>query len=62
MTYSPRFEIYQGKDNDWYWRYIAANGEEMVKSSEGYVTYYNARRAAENARRAMPEVPVVEAE
>jgi uncharacterized protein YegP (UPF0339 family) len=32
----PRFEVYQSdRNNQWYWRFIAANGE-VVMQSEGY--------------------------
>lgn len=50
------FNLHQGADGDWYLTLTAANGEPLM-TSEGYVTRYNARRAA----RRWPDVPVVEA-
>jgi len=30
-------EIYKGKDNKWWWRATAENGEIVAASSQGYV-------------------------
>lgn len=31
-----RFEIYRGKDQKWYWRYVAKNGKITADGSQGY--------------------------
>ena len=41
----PKFEIFKDARGDYRWRLKAANGE-IVASSEGYATEYNARRSA----------------
>ena len=46
-----RFEIFQGMDEQWYWRLRGANNEVMA-SSEGYVSKGNAERGAKAARAA----------
>jgi uncharacterized protein YegP (UPF0339 family) len=45
-----KYEIFVGKDYDYYWRLRAANGE-IVCVSEGYMSPHNARRGARTARR-----------
>lgn len=51
-------EIFKGKGvQPWRFRVKAANGE-VVASSEGYLTKWNAKRAA---RKAFPGVPITEA-
>lgn len=46
-----KYEIFCGKDHNWYWRLRAANGE-ILCISEGYVSPGNAVRGAKAARRA----------
>jgi len=29
-------ELFRGEDGDWYFRFVAANGEQITRSSEGY--------------------------
>jgi len=29
-------ELYVGEDGDWYFRFVADNGEQITRSSEGY--------------------------
>lgn len=33
---TPRFETFEGKDGDFWWRFRAANGQIMAGSGEGY--------------------------
>jgi len=33
---AARYELYKDHADEWRWRYKAANGEEIAKSSEGY--------------------------
>jgi len=39
------YEVFQGKDKQWYWHLIADNGA-ITSISEGYVTKQNAKRGA----------------
>jgi uncharacterized protein YegP (UPF0339 family) len=41
-----RIEIYQDKGMEWRWRMVAANGNTVADSGEGYSSKGNARRAA----------------
>jgi len=36
MPADPHIELYKATDGDWYFRLIAANNEEITRSSEGY--------------------------
>lgn len=38
--------IYQDQADEWRWRLVAANGETIADSAEGYVSRSNAYRAA----------------
>lgn len=53
-----RFEVYESRDNAWRWRLIAANGKIIADSGEGYVTEYNAVRAAKRTKELAPHAPV----
>ena len=48
MTQS-QFTVFEGEDGLWYWRHVADNGEPLSRSSEGYVTKWNAERARDRA-------------
>jgi uncharacterized protein YegP (UPF0339 family) len=32
----PKFEVYQGSDDKWYWRLRAVNGRVIATGAEGY--------------------------
>lgn len=32
-----KFELWKGRDGQWWWRYIASNGREIFRSTDGYV-------------------------
>jgi uncharacterized protein YegP (UPF0339 family) len=49
-------EVFPGEDDQHYWRAKASN-HEIVAGSEGYVTRFDARRAAETT---FPGVKIVE--
>ncbi len=36
MNPPMHFKVYQGKDGDWFWRLISANGRIIADSAEGY--------------------------
>lgn len=44
------YELFEGKDSQWYWNLKAGNGE-IIASSEGYTT----KQAAKNGIRSVKE-------
>ena len=48
---TARWEVFEGKDHQFYWRLIAANGEPVAQS-EGYVTESGAWEGIRAAHRA----------
>jgi len=54
-----KFEVYQGKDNLYYWRLKAANGE-IVSWGEGYSTKQGALDAVNWVKKNAPTAPVYE--
>lgn len=44
------FEIFQGRDKQFYWRFRASNGEIMC-GSEGYTSKSSARNAIESMQK-----------
>ena len=57
----PKFEVFHGKDGDWYWRYKGGNGE-IQASSEGYKTKRGALRSVNRMVHVIivSTIPVVE--
>lgn len=55
-TNAVKIEIFQGKDDQWYFRPVGGNGE-ILATSEGYATSTNAERAANEL---LPGVEVVD--
>ena len=45
-----KFQIFKGKDSQYYWRFKASNGETMCVS-EGYTTKTSARSAIDSVKR-----------
>lgn len=54
-----KFEVYESRDGQYRWRLVAGNGE-IVATSEGYVTKYNAKRSAERVQQLAPVARIVE--
>lgn len=54
----PCFEIFQGKNDLFYWHLVGANGEVMTQS-EGYVTVANAKRAVERFKEIVLSSPKI---
>ncbi len=48
--------LYQDKADEWRWSRVAANGETIADSGEGYVTRHDALAIAANL---FPAVPIV---
>jgi uncharacterized protein YegP (UPF0339 family) len=44
-----RVEVYRDDAGEWRWRKVAANGEIIATSGEGYTRKWSARRAARRA-------------
>lgn len=40
-----RFEIFEGRGGQFYWRFRARNGAIVADGAEGYTTRYGAKRA-----------------
>jgi len=53
------FEIFPGRDGQYYWRLKAPNGETLCVS-EGYTTKQNAHNGVNACKRYAPTAPVKE--
>ncbi len=53
-----RFEYYQGKDAQWYWKFRSGNNQTMA-DGEGYTSESGVRRGVENVRLEMGRASVV---
>lgn len=42
---AARYEIYQDTKDEWRWRYMAKNGEQISKASEGYSSKQNCKHS-----------------
>lgn len=54
---NPKFQIFKGKDGQFYFRLRAKNGE-IVCSSEGYTTLQSCRNGIEVIKKIASESPV----
>lgn len=52
---TARFEVYQGKDKQWYWRFKGANNRTQA-SGEGHTRQRDAIRAGEATLSAMVDI------
>ena len=57
-----KFEVYEGKDGQWYFRLKAGNGEIIARGSEGYTTKAACLKGIDSVKRNAPEAPIVELE
>ena len=48
---NPKFQIFKGKDDQFYFRLKAKNGE-IVCSSEGYTTLHNCKKGIDAVKKA----------
>jgi uncharacterized protein YegP (UPF0339 family) len=46
-----QYQLYKGNDKQWWWRFITANGEEIFRSTDGYVNRADAVHAINIARK-----------
>jgi len=56
---NPKYQIFKGKDDQFYFRLRAANGE-IICSSEGYTTLQNCKKGIESVRKCAADAPVEE--
>lgn len=54
---NPKFQIFKGKDDQFYFHLRAANGE-IVCSSEGYTTLQNCRKGIEVIKEIARNAPI----
>jgi len=54
------FQVYEDAADEWRWRLVAANGEIVADSGEGYVSRRNAREAAERVQAYTPDADVLD--
>ena len=57
-----RINVYPDKSGQWRWQMMSANSRIIADSGEGYVTEYNAMRAAFRLLELAPNTPVFNAE
>jgi len=59
MPREPRFELYEDGAGEWRWRLVAANGEIIADSGEGYTTKQGAERGIRSVKTTAPEATIV---
>ncbi len=55
---NPKFEVFQGKDQQWYFHLRAGNGE-IICSSEGYASKQMCEKGIEAVKTVAATAPVV---
>lgn len=58
---NPKFQVFKGKDNQYYFRLRAKNGE-IVCNSEGYTTIQSCKQGIEAIKRIAQEAPIEDME
>lgn len=58
MPSEPVFELYQDTASEWRWRLIAANGNIIADSGEGYNSKQGAKRGIESVKSSAPKAPI----
>jgi uncharacterized protein YegP (UPF0339 family) len=53
------FEVYEDAAGEWRWRLVAANGNIVADSGEGYSSKQGAKRGIESVRTGAPEADVI---
>jgi uncharacterized protein YegP (UPF0339 family) len=56
-TNVTQIEVFQGENDQWYWRGKAKNGE-IVATSEAYAQKFNALRAVDDTWKGIPVIVV----
>ncbi|PSQ16182.1 DUF1508 domain-containing protein [Halobacteriales archaeon QS_8_69_26] len=52
------FELYEDNAGKWRWRLVAANGNIIADSGEGYSTKQGAQRGIESVKESAPDAEV----
>jgi len=47
MATSGFYKMFKGNDGYWYWRYVASNGRQISRSTDGYVNKSDCRASIE---------------
>lgn len=58
MGRKQRFELFRDVAGEWRWRLIAANGNIIADSGEGYSSKQGAKRGIESVKKGAPEAEV----
>ena len=59
MASTARFEVYEDAAGEWRWRLVAANGNIIADSGEGYRTRQGAVRGVDSVRTTAPDAELV---
>ena len=59
MAREPRFEVYEDAAEEWRWRLVAANGNIIADSGEGYTSKQGAKRGIRSVKSTAPDAAVV---
>lgn len=59
VAHSAKFQVFQGEDQDYYFRFVAANGEILLRS-EGYATRQSADKGIESVLEHAPDARNIE--
>lgn len=58
MSSEPTFEVYLDNADEWRWRLVAANGNIIADSGEGYQSKQGAQRGIESVKKGAPRAEV----
>lgn len=58
MPAEPVFEVYRDRASEWRWRLVAANGNIIADSAEGYASKQGATRGIRSVRRCAREAEI----
>ncbi|APE95909.1 HVO_2922 family protein [Halodesulfurarchaeum formicicum] len=58
MSTGQRFEIFEDKAGEWRWRLVAANGNIIADSGEGYSSKQGAKRGIQSVKRGAADAAV----
>ncbi|ELZ21697.1 DUF1508 domain-containing protein [Haloterrigena salifodinae] len=51
MTSTATFEVFQDRAGEWRWRLVAANGNIIADSGEGYASKQGVKRGIDSVKR-----------
>ncbi|MEM9347713.1 MAG: DUF1508 domain-containing protein [Planctomycetota bacterium] len=59
MTGVSYYKIFKGNDGYWYWRFVASNGRQISRSTDGYVNKSDCRASVQIMKNST-HAPVIE--